>query len=599
GVYDPVTRTVSWNISSIAVGDNVTLTVSVRVNGSGNIPNVANVTVNETNIGENTAINYINLPSQDSPDTVNLTITKENNVTGSVAVGDEVLYTIVVTNFGPDVATGVVVVDVLDPRLIYIGSSAGGVYDPATRTVSWNIETIAIGDNVTLTVTVKVNGSGNINNFANLTVNETNIGDNGTDGEDSNFTVNQTVNLTITKTHNATGLNVGVGNLLTFTIVVTNHGPGIATGVVVTDNLDSRLMFVSTTGNYNPNTSLWTIGVLNVGDSISLDITVRVSGTGNIGNIANVTVNEINLGDNSTGSDDTNFTANETDTGDDNIGDVDPTGNLTISKIIIGNVSTKPFINTTISISLLDEFGNPIINENIIVMIDGQEYNIITNNNGIAFLHYTPSIANNLPITAYFNGTDTYLNSTSTGVLLVHKIPTSITASIDQNQNISTTFIAALIDEFNQPLIGEHIRFILDGQFIGTAVTDSYGIAVLNHSFIAGGSIIVEFLGGNVYQESSDYRLFNSNDSSSPNLENSTEDNLVDPFNPTDPDDSINPFDPTDSDNPEDLNDSNTSTDDLDSNGSNSSITMSKTANPIALLVLSLLSIFFIVLKRR
>jgi uncharacterized repeat protein (TIGR01451 family) len=141
-------------------------------------------------------------------------------------------------------------------------------------------------------------------NVANITdVNENNTGNNSTDGNNSTIEVPEaTVNLSITKTANTT--TAKVGDLVLYTITVTNHGPDNATGVVVTDVLDSRLVFVNATGgNYNVtgNTVVWNIGNLTVGSTVTLNITVRINGTGNIVNVANITdVNENNTGNNST-----------------------------------------------------------------------------------------------------------------------------------------------------------------------------------------------------------------------------------------------------------------------------------------------------------
>ncbi|MCL2115581.1 MAG: hypothetical protein FWH29_05100, partial [Methanobrevibacter sp.] len=298
-----------WIIGNLNSGDSITLTIIVRINGTGNIVNLANLTVDELNLGNNSTDG--NGTNFTVPSTVNLTITKTTNATEFMNLGDFVEYTIIVTNHGPDNATGIVVSDVLDSRLVFVNATGNHSFNGTH--VIWNVGDLNVDSNVTLTLIVRINGTGNITNIANVSMNETNIGNNGTDGNDSNFTVNATVNLAITKFNNLTlGVVVGVGDLVTYTIVVSNFGPDNATGVVVTDVLDNRLVFVNTTGNYNVTTGLWTIGNLNVGNTVSLNITVRVNGTGNIANVANVSVNETNIGNNSTGGNDTNFTVNAT-----------------------------------------------------------------------------------------------------------------------------------------------------------------------------------------------------------------------------------------------------------------------------------------------
>jgi uncharacterized repeat protein (TIGR01451 family) len=62
--------------------------------------------------------------------------------------------------------------------------------------------------------------------------------------------------------------------IVIFTVVVTNVGPNIATGVTVSDVLAPRVEYVSHTGgDYDPMTGLWTIGTLTNSTSITLEIT--------------------------------------------------------------------------------------------------------------------------------------------------------------------------------------------------------------------------------------------------------------------------------------------------------------------------------------
>ncbi|MGB9889026.1 MAG: hypothetical protein ACPLTQ_05075, partial [Anaerolineae bacterium] len=69
-----------------------------------------------------------------------------------------------------------------------------------------------------------------------------------------------------------------VGTLLTYTLVVTNHGPSVARGVVVTDTLPPEVAFVSAdpTPSSGPNPLVWLLGDLAVGETRRLTVTVRV-----------------------------------------------------------------------------------------------------------------------------------------------------------------------------------------------------------------------------------------------------------------------------------------------------------------------------------
>jgi uncharacterized repeat protein (TIGR01451 family) len=90
--------------------------------------------------------------------------------------------------------------------------------------------------------------------------------------------VNETADLSVTKTvDNATPL---LGTPITFTLTVTNHGPSVATNVVLGDVLPAGLNFVSATisqgtlASVPPGPILWQVGTLANGASAVLKITV-------------------------------------------------------------------------------------------------------------------------------------------------------------------------------------------------------------------------------------------------------------------------------------------------------------------------------------
>jgi gliding motility-associated-like protein/uncharacterized repeat protein (TIGR01451 family) len=89
-----------------------------------------------------------------------------------------------------------------------------------------------------------------------------------------------------------------IGHTVTFTITVTNNGPYDATGVKVTEILQSGYAYVSsttTTGTYDHLTGIWTIGNLNNGASEILTVTVTVIAAGNYVNTATITGNQPDL----------------------------------------------------------------------------------------------------------------------------------------------------------------------------------------------------------------------------------------------------------------------------------------------------------------
>src|SRR5262249_5020020 len=70
-----------------------------------------------------------------------------------------------------------------------------------------------------------------------------------------------------------------VGDLVTFTVTLSNIGPDDATGVTVSDVLPAGLSFVSATpsqGTFDPSTGLWVVGAVMTTTSPTLAILARV-----------------------------------------------------------------------------------------------------------------------------------------------------------------------------------------------------------------------------------------------------------------------------------------------------------------------------------
>ena len=115
-------------------------------------------------------------------------ISKVANSTVIVA-GENVGYTVTVTNYGPSVATNVVLKDIFNSKeLLNLQYSLNGVdwldYDEAV-----SLGDINVGADVTVYFRAKVNGSvrGDVLNIVNITT--------GVDDARGNFTDNETVNV--------------------------------------------------------------------------------------------------------------------------------------------------------------------------------------------------------------------------------------------------------------------------------------------------------------------------------------------------------------------------------------------------------------------
>ena len=273
GVWDPVKRTVTW-IVDLAKGESRTFYVNATVVGYGNVSN-------SLVVGNKTAGVNVTVPEIIPDKTVSI---------ANPNFGDNVTYTVTVSNDGIGDANNVVIVDRLGEGLTFVSASDNGVWDPVKRTVTWIVD-LAKGESRTFYVNATVVGYGNVSNS--LVVGNKTAGVNVTVPE---INPNKTANIE----------NPNFGDNVTYTVTVTNDGIGDANNVVVKDTLGKGLKFISATGNYTfdeaTNTITWIVDLAK-GESKTFKVNATVSGYGNVTNTVivgnktfnkNVTVPEIN-----------------------------------------------------------------------------------------------------------------------------------------------------------------------------------------------------------------------------------------------------------------------------------------------------------------
>ncbi len=318
GTYNPANG--QWNVGTLGLNQTVTLQITVSVNPTGVYLNLAEVTnANEDDI-DSTPNNGVDTDGdldytdddgdEDDGDgelvnpsaVVDLELDKSVSAS-QVTVGQQVIFTITLTNQGPSDATGVVVTDQLPSGYSYF-SHSGGFYSNG----DWQVGFLPAGATVTLQITAIVNATGDYLNLAEVTAcneddidstpnngvdtdNDGNvIDDNGDedDGDGAEVFPQPVVDLELDKSVDQP--LVSPGQPVTFTITVVNQGPSTATGVQVTDQLPNGFIYVSHAGGtYNPATGIWNIGTLTPGQAVSLLITATVNETGDHLNLAEVT----------------------------------------------------------------------------------------------------------------------------------------------------------------------------------------------------------------------------------------------------------------------------------------------------------------------
>ena len=199
----------------------------------------------------------------------------------TVHKGDKVIWTVVVTNNGPDVAVNVVVTEKLPVGLVYVSDDSEGAYNSLTGI--WNAGDIAKDGNATLNIVTLVDvTNGTVVNLVNTS----------SDTYDPDMTNNNATNGTVVPpeadleaiiTNNFEGSEVPChnGDTVVWTITVINHGPDTAVNATLKDLLPPNCIYVSddSEGAYNNVTAIWSIGDLPVGESVTLKITTVANTT--------------------------------------------------------------------------------------------------------------------------------------------------------------------------------------------------------------------------------------------------------------------------------------------------------------------------------
>ncbi len=289
--------TVACSLGDVAVGATVDIVIMVKVGAAVTAEELVNTaTVSSPTPDPNTSNNT----ASDTTDVVtsaDLAIAKTASP-DTVHPGDQVTYTLSVTNNGPSDSHSVVITDVLPSSLTFVsaGPSAAGCSAIDTQ-VTCHVGTLAAGATAPpITIVARVEPStpsGTITNTATVSsvTPDPNPGNNhGT----ATTTVDTSADLAITKSASPSPLIAG--GPATYTLSVVNHGPSDAKSVTVTDPLPGSVTFVSATPSQGPCTSAAAtvtcdLGTLPAGATAKVDVhvTVKPSTTGTVTNTATAT----------------------------------------------------------------------------------------------------------------------------------------------------------------------------------------------------------------------------------------------------------------------------------------------------------------------
>jgi uncharacterized repeat protein (TIGR01451 family) len=268
-------------------------------------PNAADATVIQNAVAvtvaedptQNTTFTSGALTVRARPDLSTMTKSVANLGGGTVfRPGDAIRYTLIIPNTGNRDATSLVVRDAIDLSLVQVVPDAGGSFDAGSRTVTWNVGTLAVGQTVTLHIDARVAtplASGTVvSNQAFATA--TQIPAPGTPSDDpATAALDDPTRFTVTSAPDFSAMTKAVadvtrpggpvrpGDLLRYTINLRNDGTAVATNSRVVDVVDANLTAVTVvagTGTFDVGTRTltWTLGPMAPGDSAMLVFTAQV-----------------------------------------------------------------------------------------------------------------------------------------------------------------------------------------------------------------------------------------------------------------------------------------------------------------------------------
>ncbi|MBK9209032.1 MAG: DUF11 domain-containing protein [Anaerolineales bacterium] len=276
-----------WAISELGIGADTILTINVKVDEDGtSTENFAEVWLSDqydpNSIPGNGETSELDDASLEVP-IADLRLTETVDIAGSNAV-----FTIRVSNSGPDDASGVKVKTAL-PSLTsaYTFVSSGqtqGTYVSGASEGIWDVGNLADGASATLTITTTTVSSSLLVNWVEVSasnqVDPDSVPTNNSRTEDDDASA-PSADLFVTQSVNI--VNPDVNDNVIFSIKVQNAGIAATTNVQVKDLLPSGLTYVSytsTAGTYSSSTGIWTAGNLINGASQTLNITAKVTANG-------------------------------------------------------------------------------------------------------------------------------------------------------------------------------------------------------------------------------------------------------------------------------------------------------------------------------
>ena len=278
-VYDSANHRLSWTISGIgpngATGAAFRAVIDSTTPIGTEIQNVALADYDDSTVADTATTSVI-----DTTHAPRLRIQKSVD-SPSAVIGDTLTYTIKVVNSGNATATDVTVIDPLPPYVTYLTNSAsgGGIYDSPSRTLTWHLDSVSVGQSLDLgfkvTLATQVPNESEIRNFAMV------IGPDTTSSDTTATFVRPSYpNLSLTKSVDSAVASPG--SVISYAIALINSGAGPGSDIVITDSIPGLTSYIpgsaSSFGLYleSADRVQWRIDNLDPHDTVYFTFRVRI-----------------------------------------------------------------------------------------------------------------------------------------------------------------------------------------------------------------------------------------------------------------------------------------------------------------------------------
>jgi uncharacterized repeat protein (TIGR01451 family)/fimbrial isopeptide formation D2 family protein len=236
GTCGEAAGTVECDLGTLAPGAEATIVITVKAEGVGSFENEAEVSTTTDDPEPDNNEDEVETTVEPAAD---LSVVK--TAPAKVAADADLIYSLEVANAGPSDATGVVVTDPLPAGTQFVSADAG--CEETAATVVCDVGALPVGETVSFQITVHVPLSlagATLTNTATVEGEQTDPNSPNDSGTVSTE-VGPAADLQIVKTMGA----AQAGEKLTYTLLISNHGPSESSAVTVHDALPAGVTFDS------------------------------------------------------------------------------------------------------------------------------------------------------------------------------------------------------------------------------------------------------------------------------------------------------------------------------------------------------------------